>query len=148
MRDMGSSFALCCYYRFGLSGDRWGQIRSVSQGRYSLQQYFLRADSPLTSAIKVGSPASNYRMLVDGNPPTFVPPSVNSGASNNDRHTNAVRNGDYETDPTPAAYGAQLAKLITQEMIEVNRLIAEERNQPSSEGQIDIQPRLLRLKSL
>lgn len=112
------------------------------------QYYLLHADSPLTCVIKVEPPASNHRMLPDGSPSIFVPLSLNSGADSRNSHTDAVRNGDYETDPKPVVYGAQLGQHITREMTGADRLIAEERNNPSEEGKIEIQRRLLRIKSL
>lgn len=87
-------------------------------------------------------------MLPDGGPPIFIPLSLKLGAYNKNSHTDAVGNGDYETDPKPVVYGAQLGQRITKEMTRVNRLIAEERNEPSEEGKVEIQRRLLRLKSL
>lgn len=87
-------------------------------------------------------------MLPDGSPPIFIPLSLNSGAYNTNSHTDTVVNGDYETDPKPVVYGAQLGQRITKEMTRVDHLIAEERNNPSKGGQVEIQRRLLRLKSL
>lgn len=87
-------------------------------------------------------------MRPDGNPPILIPISLDSDAYNKDSHADTVRNGDYETDPKPVAYGAQLGQRITQETIQVNRLIAEERKEPSEEGKLEKQRRLVRLKSL
>lgn len=89
-------------------------------------------------------------MLLGDNPPIVVPLSLSSGAYGEDRHTGAVRKGDHETDPTPAAYGAHLAKRINQDIIEINSLTAKKRERPTNDNEIGIRrtSRLLRLKSI
>lgn len=115
--------------------------------RQFLPHYLLNAGLSLTSIIAVGPPAFEHRTLPDDNP-ILLPLDHTQGAGRKDNHTGAARSIDYNTTPKPAAYGAQLVKRIDQEKLEVSRLIAEEWKKPSSEGQLEKQRRLVRLKSL
>lgn len=85
----------------------------------------------------MGPPDFDHRTLPDDNP-ILLPLEP----------TQAARSIDYGTNPKPAAYGAQLGKLIEQEAIRVSRLIEEEGKKPSNERRLEIQRRLVRLKSL
>ncbi|KAG6366737.1 hypothetical protein INS49_000917 [Diaporthe citri] len=95
----------------------------------------------------VGPPAFDHRTLPDDNP-ILLPLDPTKGAHTEDNQTEAATSIDYNTNPKPAAYGAQLVQRIDQEKIGVSRLIAEEWKKPSNEGQLEIQRRLVRLKSL
>lgn len=96
----------------------------------------------------MGSTAFGHRTLPDKKRDTVVPLSLDANASHKDNLTDAAPILDYETGPEPATYGAQLANLIVQEGNEVHRLKAEDSKTPSLKGALEIQRRLLRLKSL
>lgn len=102
----------------------------------------------LTSVATVGSPAPDRRMLLDSNPPLFVPLSLDPSEQNEDSQTRSSSSIDHEINPKPAAYGAQLVDRIAQEKAAAHRLKAEEVNKRTNEGSIEIQRRLVRLKSL
>lgn len=132
----------------------WEQSYSASVWRQFLPQSLPNAGTPLTLVIEVAASVPDHRMIPDGSPPIFVPlsldpaPPIDQGVNNEDSHTDDDRNSDYGTDPETAAYGAQLVKRIAQERIEVSRLMAEERDKPTDEGQLEIQRSIIRLKSL
>lgn len=132
----------------------WEQSYPVAVWRQFLSQSLPNAGIPLTFVIEVAASVPGHRMIPDGNPPIFVPlsldpaPPIDPDVNNEDSHTDADRNSDHGADPETAAYGAQLVKRIAQERIELSRLMAEERNKPSDEGQLEIRRRIIRLKSL
>lgn len=125
----------------------WGKNHSGSvRDRFSHNTY-PSADSPLTSVIAVGPPAFDHRTLSDDNP-ILLPLDPTEGADTENNQTEAARSIDYNTNPKPAVYGDQLVHRIEQERIEVSRLMAEQRERSSNEGQLEIRRRLVRLRSL
>lgn len=101
-----------------------------------------------STTITVGSAAFGHKTLTDKKRDTVVPLSLNANARHKDNPTDATAMIDYETGTEPATYGAQLASLIVQEGNEVRHLRAEDSENPSVRGALEIQRRLLRLKSL
>ena len=97
------------------SGDMMWELSGLT---YLLLKVSMPAVS-LTFVIAVGSPAPDYRMLLDSNPPIFVPLSLNPSAHNKDSHTRSSSSIDQETDPKPATYGARLVGRTAQEELEL-----------------------------
>ncbi|KAH8765606.1 hypothetical protein F5883DRAFT_522860 [Diaporthe sp. PMI_573] len=96
----------------------------------------------------MGSPGFGHKLLLGGKSGTIVPLSLDANTHNTDGRTDAARSIEYETGPAPATYGAQLARIIDRDVSEVRQLSDEQSKNPSHELALEVQRRLLRLKSL